>query len=209
MSKNQEEILDEIRERVLEREKEIQIKQDKDANLDATLQALEAVTEVPREEMERIANEIKMSHETPEKQKSESSYLPVPLPQIENLPATVCEAINKLPQILQEEFYEEYTISHKKIGLSYLFWLIPPPFSGHYLYNNRIFTQLFYFLTCGGFFIWWFADFFRMSDIVQDENRKIARKLLKKMMKQSLRRNRKNNLITSRIKEEINNLKGP
>ncbi len=206
MSEKQEEILDKIRERVLEREKEIQLKQDKEANLDATLQALEAVTEVPREEMERIADEIRSSHGDPGKLKSESRYLPVP--QIENLPATVCEALDKLPPILQEEFFEEYEIAHRKFGLSYLFWLIPPPFSGHYLYNNRPFTQLLYFLTCGGFLIWWFADFFRMPDIVKDENRKISRKLLKKMMKQSLRRDGKNRLITSRIKEELNNLTG-
>ncbi|MBU3915400.1 hypothetical protein KKA14_07680 [bacterium] len=206
MSDNQEDILDKIRERVLQREKEIQLKQDKEANLEATLQALEAVTEVPREEMERIVNEIKGSYENPGKRKNESRHLPGP--QFENLPATVCEALEKLPSILQEEFFEEYAISHRKSGLSYLFWLIPPPFSGHYLYNNRPFTQLFYFLTCGGFFIWWVADFFRMSDIVQDENRKIARKLLKKMMKQSLRRDGKNRLITNRIKEEIKNLTG-
>ncbi len=188
MTDKQEEILDKIRERVLNRERELQLEQDKDANLEATLQALEDITEVPRAEMERIADEIKASFEEPKSRQSEPVNLPVPYEQ--TLPATVREAVSKLPPVLKEEFYEEYALAERKTGLSYLFWLIPPPFSCHYLYNNRVLMQILYFLTCGGVFIWWIVDFFRIPQIVKDENRKTARKNLKKMMKQSLRRQR-------------------
>ena len=188
MTDKQEEILDKIRERVLERERELQLEQDKDANLEATLQALEEITEVPREEMERIAEEIKASYEEPQSKDRAVTLLPVPFE--DTLPATVREAVSKLPPVLREEFYEEYALAERKTGLSYLFWLIPPPFSCHYLYNNRILTQILYFLTCGGIFIWWIVDFFRIPQIVKEENRKTARKNLKKMMKQSLRRQR-------------------
>ena len=51
-----------------QREKEIHLEQDKEANMEATLQALEEITEVPREEMERIAEEIKASYEEPKKE---------------------------------------------------------------------------------------------------------------------------------------------
>ncbi len=188
MTDKQEEILDKIRERVLERERELQLEQDKEANMDATLQALEDITEVPREEMDRIAEEIKASYENPKKTAVVNTSLPVPY-QVD-LPATVREAVSKLPPILKEEFYEEYAIAEKKKSLSYLFWLIPPPFSCHYFYNRRILMQILYFITCGGVFIWWIVDFFRIPQIVQEENRKTARKFLKKMMKHSLRRKR-------------------
>lgn len=185
MDEKQEEILEKIREKVLEREKEIQLKQDKEANLEATLQALEEITEVPREEMDRIVHEIKASYESPEAADAEPVVYSRSQPGI--LPASVREAVAKLPPTLQEEFYEEYALAEKKMALSYLLWLIPPPFSCHYLYNNRVFTQILYFLTCGGVFLWWIVDFFRMPQIVKDENRKTARKFLKRMMKQSLR----------------------
>ena len=189
MEDKQEEILDKIRQKVLEREKEIQTQQDKEANLEATLQALEDITEVPREEMERIATEIKASYEEPTKTVKPEPNLPVPYQQ--ELPATVREAVSKLPQVLKDEFYEEYHLAERKKGLSYLFWLIPPPFSCHYFYNRRLFTQILYTMSMGGFFIWWIVDFFRISELVQDENRKTARKFLKKMMKHSLRKRRK------------------
>jgi TM2 domain len=190
MADKQEEILDKIRERVLERERELQLEQDKDANLEATLQALEDITEVPREEMERITAEIKASYENPRSEEVNTALLPVPVPVQGTLPATVREAVSKLPQVLKEEFYEEYALAERKKGLSYLFWLIPPPLSCHYFYNNRFLTQILYTLTCGGLLIWWIVDFFRIPQLVQDENRKTARKNLKKMMKQSLRRQR-------------------
>ena len=66
MSDKQAELLDKIRERVLERERELKTKEDKEANIQATLQALEEITDVPRDEMDRIANEIRASYEQPD-----------------------------------------------------------------------------------------------------------------------------------------------
>jgi len=106
----------------------------------------------------------------------------------EDLPATVRQALLKLPRILQVEFLEEYRIRFRHLGISYLLWLIPPPFSSHYLYNHRWFMQVLHFLTCGGFFIWWLVDFFRMPQLVKENNRKTARKLLKKMLRYPLQK---------------------
>ncbi len=200
MSDKQEEILDKIRERVLAREREIQLEQDKDANLEATLQALEDITEVPRAEMNRIAEEIKASY-TSSPVKRDDALLPGGQFHTQ-LPASVREAVSKLPRVLKEEFYEEYTLAEKKISLSYLFWLIPPPFSCHYLYNNRIFKQILYSMTMGGLMIWWIVDALRMKQIVQEENRKTARKFLKKMMKQSLRRQRNRPSFQNLIRDD-------
>ena len=93
-------------------------------------------------------------------------------------------------------------LAEKKTGLSYLFWLIPPPFSCHYLYNNRIFKQILFSMTIGGLMIWWLVDALRMKQIVQEENRKTARKFLKKMMKQSLRRQRNRPSLQQLIRDD-------
>ncbi len=186
MSENQEEMLDEIRERVLERERELRLKEDKEASIEATLQALEEITEVPRAEMERIADEIRATHDIPETSSVEYPQL-LPLPQ-DDLPATVREALSKLPPVLRDEFQEEYQIQFRSLAVSYLLWLIPPPFSCHYFYTKRIFKQVLFTLTCGGVFIWWLVDIFRMPQIVAEENRKSARKILKKLFRHSLYR---------------------
>ncbi len=120
MSDNQEKVLGKIRERVLEREKEIRLQEDKEANIEATLQALEEITEVPREEMERIAEEIRTAHELP---KTSKNVIPVAGEDFEKLPATVREALSKLPNVLKEEFLEEYRIQFRHVGISYLLWL--------------------------------------------------------------------------------------
>lgn len=196
MSEKQEEILDEIRERVLERERELRLKKDKEASIEATLQALEEITEVPREEMERIADEIRASHDAPEAVSDNFPQL-FPEPQ-EDLPATVREALSKLPPVLRDEFHEEYQIQIRSVAISYLLWLIPPPLSCHYLYTKRVFKQLLFSLTCGGIFIWWLVDLFRMPQIVAEENRKSARKILKRLFRHSLNRKKEG---SKRLKE--------
>ena len=102
MEENQEEILNEIRDRVHKREKELQTEEDEEANVDATLQALEDITSVPRAEMEHIAAEIRRMH-TLQEQGSSPSSNKTP---VEQLPATVREAYLKLPPVLQDEFWE-------------------------------------------------------------------------------------------------------
>ncbi len=190
MSEDHEEMLDRIRERVLERERELRLKEDKEMSIQATLQALEEITEVPREEMERIADEIRASHNTPETTSTEYSFSPLQNP--EHLPATVREAILKLPPILKDEFWEEYQLQSRSLAIAYILLLIPPPLSCHYLYSRHLVKQILFTLTCGGFFIWWLVDLFRMPQIVMDENRKSARKILKRLLRHSLNRKSRN-----------------
>lgn len=186
MSDDQQSMLDEIRERVLERERELRLKEDKEASIQATLQALEEITEVPREEMERIADEIRATHSGAQETAAEpaaADWQP-----LAELPATVREALHRLPPVLKDEFREEYLIQYRSLPVSYLLWLIPPPFSCHYLYSKRIFKQLIFTVTCGGIFIWWLVDLFRMPQIVAEENRKSARKILKRLLRHTLAR---------------------
>lgn len=183
MSENREEILEKIRERVFEREKELKTKEKKEAEIESTLEALEAITDVPREEMDRIAAEIRAAHEAPLPTSTETALVPT-ADQVE-LPATVREALNRLPRVFQTEFMEEYRLQSRNTVISYLLWLIPPPFSGHYLYMKKPFRQTLFFLTCGGVFLWWLVDLFRIPEMVRQENRNIARKQLRKLLRRS------------------------
>lgn len=188
MTDQQEEILIKIRERVLEREHQIRDREDREAQLEATLQALEEITDVPRSEMDRIAEEIRTAYENPVSERVEKTLVPVS--QYEELPATVKDALSRLPGLLREEFWEEYRLQSRHTAISYLLWLIPPPFSCHYLYNRCHIRQILFFLTCGGLFIWWLVDLFRIPQLVQEENRKTARRILKKMLRYNLSSNR-------------------
>ena len=180
MKENQEEFLDLIREKVFEREKEIKKEEELDLSFQATMDALEQITQVPRSEIEEIAQQIKMGSKTQDKsQKSKPDKLS------SQLPTTVQKALTDLPKDLAEEFIEEYLLKRKKTGLAYLFLLIPPPFSGHYLYLQKPFTHIIYFLSIGGFFMWWLLDFFRLPSMVIEHNRKNARVILRKIMKKS------------------------
>jgi len=181
MDKTQEEILNEIRERVLKRENELRQKENEAADISATLQALEEITSVPREEMEHIAAEIRRSHES-----KKSSPLPEEEGnQIRELPATVQEAYQQLPAVLQKEFLEEYRLCRHNVLVGLLLWAVPPPFSCHNLYGKRIFLQFIYTISVGGLFLWWIIDFFRVPAIVEEYNRNQARKVLKKILKQN------------------------
>lgn len=124
MSEDHEEMLDRIREQVLERERELRLKENKEMSIQATLQALEEITEVPREEMERIADEIRASHNAPDTSSTTDPISPLQNP--EHLPATVREALLKLPPILKDEFWEEYQLQSRNLAIAYILWLIPP-----------------------------------------------------------------------------------
>ncbi|MCP4296057.1 MAG: hypothetical protein GY786_10650, partial [Proteobacteria bacterium] len=158
MDKKQDELLGEIRDRVLRREQELKATEDEELNIEATLQALEEITSVPRTEMEHIAAEIRRSkEEIVENQNNEIR------PGIQDeLPATVVEAFDQLPVVYKKEFYEEYQLHRRNAFLGYVLWMVPPPFSVHNLYSNRKLLQLLYSLSLGGFFLWWMIDFFRV-----------------------------------------------
>jgi len=203
MEENQEDYLNKIRERVLKREQELQHKEDEEANIQATLQALEEMTSVPRQEMEHIAAEIRRSHlrqqegKTPED--SEQG--------LKELPATVREAYARLPFVLQEEFREEYRIHRHNRFTGYLLWAVPPPFSMQNFYGGRWFLQLIYTLSVGGFFLWWFVDFFRVSVLVDDYNRDQARKILKKILKSPMLRGNQEKSIFQKVESFFEDLK--
>ncbi len=88
-----------------------------------------------------------------------------------NLPSAVKSSLNTMTPQQQEEFLEEYKRRAKSVGVAYLLWFL---FGFHYAYLRSWGTQVLYWITFGGFFIWMFIDLFRLSGVVQNRNRDIA-----------------------------------
>ncbi|MCB9323520.1 MAG: TM2 domain-containing protein [Lewinellaceae bacterium] len=77
-----------------------------------------------------------------------------------------------MPAQRQEEFVEEYKRKSKSVGLAYLFLLVI--LAMHYGYLGKWGLQIVFWLTGGGFFIWWLIDLFRLAGLVKDYNKDIA-----------------------------------
>ncbi len=55
--------------------------------------------------------------------------------------------------------------------------LICAIFGVHYLYLSKPGVFIMYFITCGGFGLWWFIDLFRTSSLVEKYNEPIFQKM--------------------------------
>jgi len=89
----------------------------------------------------------------------------------DNLPAMVRNELTKLPAQKQEEFLEEYRRKAKSTGVAYTLWLL---LGLHYAYLRKWGLQILFWLTGGGFFIWWLVDLFRIPAMIRDYNKDVA-----------------------------------
>jgi len=78
----------------------------------------------------------------------------------------------KMPAQKQEEFVEEYKRKAKSLGVAYLFLIIV--LAMHYGYLRKWGLQVVFWLTGGGFLIWWFIDLFRLPGLVKNYKKDIA-----------------------------------
>lgn len=92
------------------------------------------------------------------------------------LPSMVKEQLNKMPKEKQNQFTEEFDRKTKSIIIAYLVWLFP---FMQYGYLGKWGIQIIYWVTGGGFMIWWFIDLFRMVSLVKDKNKDIAIEVMK------------------------------
>ncbi len=112
-----------------------------------------------------------------QEQVPESSQTLVLPPRIaRTLPAIVRDELTAMAAVKQEAFLEEYRRRRKRVLVAYLAWLI---FS-HYAYlGGRWLVQFVFWLTSGGFFVWWLFDGFRLFWMVQNFNRDVAIEVLR------------------------------
>jgi hypothetical protein len=88
-----------------------------------------------------------------------------------NLPTVVKTSLEKLSDQKKAEFVEEYRRKKKSMGVAYVCWFL---LGWHYIYFHKWGMQLLFWLTGGGFLIWWFIDLFRIPGITRGYNQDVA-----------------------------------
>lgn len=90
----------------------------------------------------------------------------------DSFPSMVKNELAKMPAQKQDEFVEEFNRKKKSLGIAYLFLLIV--LAMHYGYLKKWGLQIVFWLTGGGFFIWWLIDIFRLPGLVKNYNKDVA-----------------------------------
>jgi len=86
--------------------------------------------------------------------------------------------LSKFSAEVQHEFSEEYKRNSKSAATAYAFCLL---FGLHYAYMGKWGVQLLFWLTGGGFMLWWLVDLFRLSGVVKKWNRDVAMTALRNL----------------------------
>lgn len=92
------------------------------------------------------------------------------------LPSIVRDNLMALPEEQREQFWEEYDRGCKSYSTIFFCWLL---LGWHYLYLGKWGTQLLFWLTGGGFLVWWAVDSFRIWGLVGGYNKTVAVESLK------------------------------
>jgi hypothetical protein len=89
----------------------------------------------------------------------------------DNLPAMVKNELARLSAAKQAEFLEEYNRKSRQTAIAYVLWF----FLGfHYVYQKKWGIQILFWLTSGGFFVWWLVDAFRVPGMIKNYNKDVA-----------------------------------
>jgi hypothetical protein len=189
----QQALLNEIRQRVLDREEALIDEQ----TLQDNLTALKDITQVPQREIERIAQEVRDEFEArrraasaPKRSVIQAMRASTPpteglIPELMSfaeLSPSLISSLVPLTPFQQRFFAREYDRQRRSVLSTYLAWIIPPPFSLHYLYLRSYLAALVFFFTLGGFFLWWIVDLLRVPGLVRDHNRDLAESVFRKAM---------------------------
>ncbi len=104
--------------------------------------------------------------------------LHIPSSIADRLPSLVRTELSRLSPERQSQFVEEYRRKSKSVGMAYFLWFT---IGLHYLYLNKVGTQLFYWFSFFGLLIWSIIDIFRIPGMVHDYNRDVATDVLRDM----------------------------
>ncbi|MCS7018775.1 MAG: DUF4178 domain-containing protein [Cytophagales bacterium] len=95
------------------------------------------------------------------------------------LPFAVNAQVAALPEDLQQEFLKLYNRRAKNILVPYFLHFF---FPAHYLYLDKFFLQVIFWLTFGGLGFWWVIDIFRIPSLVKARNAEIADEILRHIL---------------------------
>lgn len=91
----------------------------------------------------------------------------------QSLPPLVVGKLERLDEEDQNLFMATYKDNRKNWVVAYLCWI----FTFHYLYlggTKSLLTQIIFWITFGGFGIWWVFDFLRLPSVVNRINGELA-----------------------------------
>lgn len=94
----------------------------------------------------------------------------IPPSLMDQIPPMVKSELAKLSPQKQTEFLHEFGRKAKSTGVGLLLAII----GLHYAYLGKWGMQIIFWLTGGGFFIWWLVDLFRVSGLIRDRNQDVA-----------------------------------
>ncbi|MCC5944898.1 MAG: DUF4178 domain-containing protein [Bernardetiaceae bacterium] len=106
------------------------------------------------------------------------SELIIPFDTVEKLPFSVSNHLATLPAEAQQEFLIEYKRSERTSIVGYLLQFT---FWAHYAYYEQWLLQVLFWITGGGFGLWWFIDLFRIPAINKEYNQKLADRILRRV----------------------------
>ena len=95
-----------------------------------------------------------------------------------DLPSMVRNEVARLSAQKQGEFVEEYRRKAKTPGWAYVLWLL---LGAHYAFLGKWGLQVIFWLTLGGFCVWWVIDAFRITGMVKDYNKDAAVDVLRNL----------------------------
>lgn len=102
--------------------------------------------------------------------------LAIPTRVVRELPYAVQMHVSQLPYPAQKDFVREYHRRKKDTLLTYVLQFL---FSAPYGYLDEWGKQFLYWLTAGGFGIWWFVNLFRIPRKVRRYNDRLADDILR------------------------------
>jgi hypothetical protein len=93
------------------------------------------------------------------------------------LPEAVLRNLATMDSSTQTAFLTEFQFRRKSCLMAFLLWAIFP--SWHYFYVGKVWVNLLFWVSFGGFCLWWFADLFRLAGLIREYNRTVAISVLK------------------------------
>jgi TM2 domain-containing membrane protein YozV len=97
---------------------------------------------------------------------------------IKNLSLTTQKQYNLLSDEAKYDVKKEFRKNSKSIFVAYVCWIMV---GMHYAYVGKWSTNIVYWVTGGGFFIWMFIDIFRIPGIVGEYNDNILEDIVLKL----------------------------
>lgn len=95
------------------------------------------------------------------------------------LPEAVQRKVAGMDELNQEAFLSEFKKKKKSSVVAFLLLMSIPSF--HYFYIGKVWVNIIFWASIGGFGIWWFIDLFRTVGMVREYNKTVAINVLKEI----------------------------